>query len=381
MIHHAPAPNNGPPRQTQETRGPIVVAVSGGSDSVALLYWLVENLPDRDLHVVTVDHRLRAASRLEAVEVARLCEKLGLPHTTLVWTRPNSTAANAARETRYTLMHELARKLGSDIIALGHTLDDQAETVLMRALRTRQNSDTRGLSGMSEWSSFHGVRLWRPLLKLGRDSLRHQLQEKNIGWIDDPTNLDEKYERVRARKALTQTASTFPAPPSIARLAELCARSRYWLSKQVAACLTSQARRLPDGGLQLSTPQDLPLPVLREAIVTLILAAGGLAFRVQSSKLDAIVQHLRSGAVARHTLGRCLIITRTGQLEIEREMRNLPLLPDEICEATSCDGRWLLQPGVSGGNYEKLPYICALEAFRPDFDDPIYAAVVNLLNA
>ena len=121
--------------------------------------------------------------------MAQMSKRLALPHTTLTWCRHSPATAKTAREARYALMHELAMKIGAQSIALGHTLDDQAETVVMRALRTDQYSDTRGLSGMSEFSTYHGVSLWRPLLGVRRQELREMLLAHPRMILDDPARV------------------------------------------------------------------------------------------------------------------------------------------------------------------------------------------------
>lgn len=373
------APKLRPPLRVPGGSGPILIAVSGGSDSVGLLFWLSEKLADRDLHVVTVDHNLRSEAGREAANVAQMSKRLALPHTTLTWCRHSPATAKTAREARYALMHELAMKIGAQSIALGHTLDDQAETVVMRALRTDQYSDTRGLSGMSEFSTYHGVSLWRPLLGVRRQELREMLLARDIVWVEDPTNFDEGYERVRVRNTLAAASGVFPSVTNIARLASLSGRTRRWLSQQVALHLKAHARLRADGAFLLEHYNNTPLPVLREAISVLILAAGGLAFRASGSKLRPILQNVQTGETSRHTLGRCLIQTQPGRITIERERRNLPPVPECRTGTADYDGRYLLRPASGTTSAELITYIQSLEIFRSENDDPVYAALMDLL--
>ncbi len=130
----------------------IVLAVSGGPDSTALLLlaarWRKARRRGPKLLAVTVDHGLRAGSAAEAKQVARLARSLGVPHRILRWTgaKPTSGLQEKARLARYRLLSEAAAKIGASHILTAHTLDDQAETVLMRLLR---GSGPTGLSGMA----------------------------------------------------------------------------------------------------------------------------------------------------------------------------------------------------------------------------------------
>ena len=180
--------------------GDIGVAVSGGSDSLGLLH-LLDELGGRRLHVVTVDHGLRPTSAGEALHVARIAEDLGHSHTTLTWAGwdGKGNLQDQARRTRYSMMADWARSEGLDAIALGHTLDDQAETFLMRLGR---EAGVDGLSSMDAWFERDGVTFVRPLLAIRREALRDLLASRGVTWVEDPSNDDETFDRVRARRAV-----------------------------------------------------------------------------------------------------------------------------------------------------------------------------------
>lgn len=184
--------------------GDLGVAVSGGSDSLGLLH-LLHDLGGRRLHVVTVDHGLRPTSAGEAVHVARLAEALGHSHTTLTWAGwdGKGNLQDQARRTRYSMMADWAREAGLGAVALGHTMDDQAETFLMRMGR---EAGVDGLSPMAERFDRAGMTFLRPLLFCRREALRDLLADRGVTWVEDPSNDDDTFDRVRARQALEALA-------------------------------------------------------------------------------------------------------------------------------------------------------------------------------
>ncbi|RPE67086.1 tRNA(Ile)-lysidine synthase [Pacificibacter maritimus] len=181
----------------------VGVAVSGGGDSMALLHLMVDWAAENNvyLYAVTVDHGLRSEAKHEAEFVAETCEKLGVKHKTLHWTGWTGTGnlQDAARRARYALMADWAKTEDITTIALGHTADDQAETFFMRLARA---SGIDGLTGMQRRRLSHDITWVRPLLMQERFELRQYLRDLRQPWIDDPSNDDEAFDRVKARKAM-----------------------------------------------------------------------------------------------------------------------------------------------------------------------------------
>lgn len=182
----------------------IGVAVSGGSDSMAALHLMARAAQHEgwDLRAVTVDHGLRPEAAAEAAEVARFCAGLGVPHTVLHWEHGpvEGNLMDAARRARYALMADWAQAQGVSHIVLGHTADDQAETFLMGLAR---GAGLDGLVGMRKGWDQGQVRFERPFLEHPRGELRAYLQRQGVAWRDDPTNADDRFTRVKARRALT----------------------------------------------------------------------------------------------------------------------------------------------------------------------------------
>lgn len=186
---------------------PLVLALSGGGDSVALLHLLVAELGAERLRAAVVDHALREGSDADAKRSAQFAAELGVAATvlTLTWAPGAKRAQQAAREARYRALCNYARSEGLNAIAVGHTADDQAETMLMRAANA---SSWRGLAGIAPfayapvWPEGRGVALARPLLSTRRGDLRAYLQDRRAAWIEDPANTNPKYERIRVRRRL-----------------------------------------------------------------------------------------------------------------------------------------------------------------------------------
>ena len=152
------------------------------------------------IEAVTVDHGLRPEAKDEIGLVAAYCAERGVPHTVLRWEWDRTGNLQAeARAARYRLIGDWARERGVDCVALGHTQDDVAETFLMRLARA---SGIDGLSAMERRFERDGVTWIRPILGAGRADWRKYLERHGIGWADDPTNEDERFNRVKARKAL-----------------------------------------------------------------------------------------------------------------------------------------------------------------------------------
>ena len=178
------------------------LAVSGGPDSMALLALASAALPGR-IHVATVDHGLREASRQEAEQVAGVCARLGIPHRTLAVTVPAGNMQDAARGARYAALGQWAQGAGLAAIATAHHADDQAETLVMRLNRS---SGLAGLAGVRARGLVPDtdLPLLRPLLGWRRAELADVVAATGWPVAQDPSNTDPQFDRARIRKALAQ---------------------------------------------------------------------------------------------------------------------------------------------------------------------------------
>jgi tRNA(Ile)-lysidine synthase len=206
----------------------IVLAVSGGPDSMALMWlaarWRRTLARGPRLFAVTVDHGLRAESAAEARDVKRLARSLELPHRTMRWTgaKPKTGLPAAARAARYYLLARAARAHGATHIFTAHTRDDQAETLLMRLMR---GSGIAGLAAMARQSERNGLLLARPLLHVAKSQLVATLKKAGVGFADDPTNRDPNFTRPRIRAVMPALAAEGGDARNLARLASRLARA------------------------------------------------------------------------------------------------------------------------------------------------------------
>ena len=206
----------------------IVLAVSGGPDSIALMWlaarWRHALRRGPRLIAVTVDHGLRPEAAREARDVKKLAKDLDLPHRTLRWhgAKPKAGVPAAARTARYRLLAQAARADGATHILTAHTRDDQAETLLMRMLR---GSGIAGLAAMARETEREGVWLARPLLDVPKSRLVATLDRARIAFADDPTNRDMSFTRPRLRALMPALAEEGGDSRNLARLAARLARA------------------------------------------------------------------------------------------------------------------------------------------------------------
>ncbi|ABC92215.1 putative cell cycle protein MesJ/cytosine deaminase-related protein [Rhizobium etli CFN 42] len=318
----------------------ILVAISGGSDSTGLLLLLAEAMkaaPDLEMSLcaATVDHGLRAGSADEAREVAALCASLGIPHMIARWQgeKPKTGIMAAAREARYSLLADAAEALGANLIVTGHTLDDQRETLRMRGMRTEQLS-----SGIADAVLFDR-RLWilRPLLFATRADIRAFLRARGVRWIDDPSNEDIRYERVRTRRQL----SAGPAMPTDIRAVweerlTLSSRAGEWLDRHFQLHGGVLGQVMPEGLRQDRAVLDYTLGRLTAVF-------GGQPFVPGRVQMDRILAFASGSGLGRMTAGRVVFDLRRDGLYLARENRGIMPLVLRPGEAGVWDGRFRVE--------------------------------------
>jgi tRNA(Ile)-lysidine synthase len=308
-------------------RSHAVVALSGGSDSTALLLLFADFMRRRApwLHIsaVTVDHMLRPEAADEARRAGAFARDLGVAHKVVRWEgdKPRTGIIDAAREARHGLLAEAAREAGTDLVLVGHTLDDQAETVAMRGAR----GSGRGAAGMAD-ATLYDWSVWfvRPLLGTRRSVLRAELERAGFGWIDDPSNEDARFERVRVRDKLAGDDAAIEALGAEARQA---AKERMALGERAAA-LIGRVAAMPVPGLIQIEPafaQEADREAAGYALRILLAVAGGQAQLPDAGRAEALMAQL-SKTPFRATLSRAVVDSRRAGIFIYRERRRLPAM-------------------------------------------------------
>ncbi|MGD0190804.1 MAG: tRNA lysidine(34) synthetase TilS [Rhizomicrobium sp.] len=282
---------------------PGVVGVSGGSDSLALMLLLAawaKKLGKPPPAVLTVDHGLRKGCSATAKRVVERARALGLEAHVLRWTgdKPESDIEARARDARYRLMGAWCRKRDVAAIYLAHTLEDQAETFLLRLAR---GSGIDGLSGMKAVSPLpssgqQGVMLVRPLLAVRRADLRAYLEGRGEAWDDDPMNDDPRFARARIRAAWPELEALGLLPQRLADAAAHLARAREALDGQTAALLTRITHQ-DDGALVIDSAQLILVPeeIGLRALASVLMRVSGQAYRPRFERLERLYGRIVAG--------------------------------------------------------------------------------------
>ncbi len=300
----------------------LAVAVSGGADSMALTLLAADWVAARggQITALTIDHALRPDSDTEARQVGRWLSARNIPHVILVRAGPRPTANLQAkvRTARYHLLTEWCRAHGVAHLLLAHHQTDQAETVLLRLGR---GSGADGLAAMAAISHRDGVGLVRPLLDVPADSLRRWLESRGQDWIEDPSNADRTFARVRMRQLL-------PALDreglSVARLAETAARLRrvrdaldWMVAERALECVdlhpagfaTVKTKAFTDG------PEEIGLRLL----VRLLQAVGGGDYPPRAERSQSLFARLAQRRAGKATLAGCTVAIGIDRVVFARE--------------------------------------------------------------
>jgi len=339
----------------------LLLAISGGADSMALMRLAAPlNADGRfQISVATVDHQLRAGARAEADLVARCAKALGLGHAILSWAgaKPSSGLQAAARHARYRLLIDHAGATGAQALLTAHHADDQAETVFMRLHR---GSGPRGLAGMAETSlvaAGAGARLalLRPLLGVRRRELRRLMTDAGADFVDDPSNDDVAYQRVRVRRLIDRLERD--GALSVAALLDAAAACRS-VADRIETVENARFAELggafdASGGVWLGAAMlavdDAPL------VARLVRAVGGGDHGPDAAASGGALATALSGRLA--TLGGTMLARRGDQLMIFREPAGVlgragvdpvPPLPLAAGETALWDGRFIIANPFDG---------------------------------
>jgi tRNA(Ile)-lysidine synthase len=343
----------------------VALAVSGGSDSTALMLLFAEWLARRrqspaEVVVLTVDHGLRPQAASEAATVAQWASRLGFRHAILVWTgaKPKTGVQAAARAARHRLMAEHMRAENRVLLVTAHTADDQAETLLMRLAR---GSGVDGLAAMAPLAPLEvpvalsrcAIMVARPLLGLSKARLRAALAARGMTWLEDESNAAPIFERGRLRAAASTLADLGLTAASLGLSARRLQRARAALEAAAQAFSRpgSPHYRIDacgfiriDAGAWRRLPSEVGLRVLLKAIA----AVGGSPVPVPLAKLEGLTETL-AGPLAggSWTLARAAIRLTEMELVLEREPGRRPSAAIALAAGHSAlwDGRFWVGAG------------------------------------
>lgn len=258
------------------------IAVSGGADSMALL-WLTASLLPGQIWAATVDHGLRQGSADEARMVAGFCAREHIPHSLLRPAAPiRGSLQAAARAERYRLLEAWREANGLDHILTAHHADDQLETIVMRLNRSS------GVGGLAAIRARNGVTL-RPLLHWRRRELAALALDADLPFVDDPSNADARFDRARLRRTLA--TQSFLDPEAAARAARHLSEADEaldWAVDTVMACW------LDSDDETIIRDSSYPMEIFRR-IVERRLHANDPRLALRGTTLDGVIAAMRAG--------------------------------------------------------------------------------------
>lgn len=306
----------------------LALAVSGGPDSTALMVLAAQWARQQggqhgrldDICVLTVDHALRENSDREAEQVGQWAKALGLKCHILTWQHDGQSSGiqKNARAARYRLMGDWCRANGFDGIITAHNADDQAETMLMRLAR---GSGVDGLGGMAEQTEIFDTIIHRPLLDVSRATLQNVLKQASHSWLEDPSNKDQKFERVRVRIAMPAIHEGGIKTSALNLSAKRLRRARTALDHFTDDFMASSVTVFNTGHCEVdrqaleAQPDEIALRVLSR----LLTWAGGAKIAIRLAKVERLYEAMSDTSTDKHTLGGAQIAMRKSTIIIGRE--------------------------------------------------------------
>lgn len=280
----------------------LAVGVSGGIDSMCLLYWL--HAVGVNIVCLHVNHRLRPEADIETEYVQNICKQLNVPCQIFYWDgeKPENGLEAAAREARYKMMTDFCHENNIEYLLTAHQSDDQIETFLMNLSR---GSGLYGLSAMLPQSERNGIKILRPLLNVSRSELKKYCDDNGIKYFVDSMNSDEHYTRVKIRKNRHLLNDDLGISDARLLLAiQNLGRTREWMDKYISSRLALVTRSW--GAMFVSSflfdeAEEIRLKFLGSLIQTI----GGNDYPVRLNSLKQALCNLQSDC--KFTLGHCTI--------------------------------------------------------------------------
>ncbi|WP_172971926.1 tRNA lysidine(34) synthetase TilS [Roseibium aquae] len=335
----------------------LVLGVSGGPDSLALLYlfheWTKRVGWTGDILVATIDHGLRPESAAEAQQVGERARAMGLRHVVRTWEgeKPSSNIQAQARAARYRLFAQEMASIGADALVLAHHLDDQAETFLDRLTR---GSGVYGLGAMigDDSGGPEGLRIMRPFLEVPKSALMDALRARGIPWVCDPSNYDPAYKRARLRQIMGGLAEEGLTSQRLADTARRMRRAREGLDYCCRSILNAHLVCHPAGPVRLpwNSIGDPPEEIRLRLLAHLILGVTGQQAPGRLAKLEGLLFTLEAHERVKQTLSGAVVQRQDDTLYLWKEVGRTPPAVCRVADlvaAAQANGR----PAIWDGRY------------------------------
>lgn len=309
----------------------IAVAISGGADSLALTFLLHYfcQKTNLDLLAVTIDHKIRPESSLEAIELGELLKKNGICHHILELNDsdiPDKNIEASLREKRYALLYEYCLDHKIEFLFLGHQEEDIAENFLIRLFR---GSGVDGLSAIAEMSDYKTIKLVRPLLDVKKNDLKEFLKQKQITWFEDETNQDEKFLRNKIRNFLASLPESDLIQKRIKNTADAMTKIRDNFDDNLLREARLLLRFDPFGTcfIERKKLSDIDETIALKILAFVLMEVGGKTYKPRFEKLKNFYHYLASDeAIKPRNFYGCLAQLHDSlYLKIEREKAAIDL--------------------------------------------------------
>ena len=298
----------------------IAVAVSGGSDSLALLL-LTSNTFTGSVTALIVDHALRTNSSAEAAQVADIVHMHGIESVILKW-RHDGVKSNImarARDARYEILTQWCKSNGADTLLVGHTKNDVAENFLIRSLR---GSGIYGLAAIEREGVINDIKIFRPLLNFKKSELVSYLKDMSVAWIEDPTNTNTKFARTNVRNFISSNPTIDPdlLIDRLALTASNLLRAKDCI-EQLCDKSFKQVVSIADDAVCIDYTEfkklhiEIALKVLLRALAVL----GDRQIPLRLDSLERLYEHLHAGNKSAKTLNACRVRLSNDSIVITKE--------------------------------------------------------------
>lgn len=287
----------------------VAVAVSGGIDSLSLL--LVFNrwaqINNTTVFALTVDHGLRKESKDEAIYINNLCKNLSVEHHILVWDgeKPEKNIEMIARENRYRLMTDFCHRNNIKHLLVAHHLQDQAETFFIRLFR---GSGLDGLSSIKSLVKLYEIEIIRPFLKAKKEELKKYLEEKQVKWVEDFSNSDEKYLRNKIRIFLNSFEDKDIILERIDKTIDKIAIAKDIIDENVKKIENKAVFFSPFGSCSLDRNFILKQneEIILKILAKIAMIVSGNIYKPRFEKLKRLLENIRANKKIKYTFYGCV---------------------------------------------------------------------------